>query len=79
MEWIIETLSWNGINATTGEPLLPRTTLEQIAALACGEQFPTIARRSPSKDTVFFRAKGKVSFAPKPIRSAGISLRGGAM
>jgi len=33
-----ETLSWNGINATTGEPLLPAATLEQIAALACGEQ-----------------------------------------
>lgn len=33
-----ETLSWNGINATTGEPLSPTATLEQIAALACGEQ-----------------------------------------
>jgi hypothetical protein len=37
---IMETLSWNGINATTGEPLLPRATLQQIAALACGEQLP---------------------------------------
>jgi hypothetical protein len=35
----IETLSWNG-NATTGEPLLPTATLEQIAALACGEDLP---------------------------------------
>lgn len=37
---MIETLSWNGINATTGEPLLPRATLEQIAALACGDDLP---------------------------------------
>ena len=31
-----EALPWNGIDATTGEPL-PRATLEQIATLACGE------------------------------------------
>ncbi len=37
---MIETISWNGINATTGEPLLPRATLEQIAALACGDDLP---------------------------------------
>ncbi|HKI04288.1 MAG TPA: C25 family cysteine peptidase [Thermoanaerobaculia bacterium] len=35
---IIETLALNGINATTGEPLQQEATLEQIAALACGEQ-----------------------------------------
>lgn len=35
-----ETLSWNGINATTGEPLLPAATLEQIASLACGGELP---------------------------------------
>lgn len=33
--------SWNGINATTGESLLQRATLEQIAALACGEEVPS--------------------------------------
>lgn len=32
------TLTLNGINATTGEPLLPSATLGQIAALACGER-----------------------------------------
>jgi hypothetical protein len=32
--------SWNGVNATTGEPLLQQATLEQIAALACGEELP---------------------------------------
>jgi len=40
MSSIIETISWNGINATTGEPLLPHATLEQIAALACGDNLP---------------------------------------
>ena len=38
---IIENLSWNGVNATTGEPLLPQATLEQIAAVACGDTLPT--------------------------------------
>src|SRR5262245_32219569 len=33
-------LSANGIDATTGEPLRS-ATLEQIAAVACGEQAPT--------------------------------------
>lgn len=32
-------LALNGINGSTGEPLLPETTLEQIAAMACGELF----------------------------------------
>ncbi|HEY2293846.1 MAG TPA: hypothetical protein VGM86_24340 [Thermoanaerobaculia bacterium] len=36
-----QTLALNGINATTGEPLLAGTTLEQIAALACNEQLTT--------------------------------------
>jgi DNA-binding MarR family transcriptional regulator len=36
-----QTLAWNGINATTGEPLLPQATLEEIAALACGEVLPS--------------------------------------
>lgn len=30
-------LALNGLNATTGKPLLPGATFEQIAALACGE------------------------------------------
>lgn len=34
-----KTLALNGIDATTGEPLF-RTTLEQIASLACGETTP---------------------------------------
>jgi hypothetical protein len=32
-----QTLALNGIDATTGEPLLPGVTVAQIAALACGE------------------------------------------
>jgi len=35
-----QTVSWNGINATTGEPLLPDATPLQIAALAGGETLP---------------------------------------
>ncbi len=35
-----QTVSWNGINATTGEPLLPAATPRQIAALAGGETLP---------------------------------------
>lgn len=33
-----QTLILNGINASTGEPLLPRATLAQIAALACSAE-----------------------------------------
>src|SRR4051812_9259108 len=36
-----QTLTLNGINATTGEPLLAGATLEQIAALACNEPLTT--------------------------------------
>jgi hypothetical protein len=36
-----QTLALNGINATTGEPLLAGATLEQIATLACDEHLTT--------------------------------------
>lgn len=36
-----QTLALNGINATTGEPLLAGATLEQIAVLACDEHLTT--------------------------------------